>query len=567
MPEKNKPSLLLTLGASGLLIGGGIAAYWILSQQTSWLGDMPVGANIIPQDALLTVSVATDVAQWQQLRKFGTKQTQAELDKNLAELRDSFLTANGYNYQQDIQPWVGQEVTIAFLSPHTTPPNKSSPTSATATNKQSVIMVLPVENSAAAKQILSKPKPLKQGKWVARNYKGVQIKETQGAPSQNYSTTVLDQRFLVVTDNPKATESAIDTYKSGASIAKTSGYTQALNKIKAQRFAQFYVNIPAAARVAAANPSRSFSSQGLAQLQNHQGLASTVILESEGIRFKSISWLKQNSRRVHMVENKAGKMQSRLPADTLMMISGGNLQQLWQDYTQGVSNPLAPIPPENLRGGVKSLTGLDLERDLLSWMGGFSLSIIPAAQTGDSKDFALSLLFMVETSDRLKAEKSLQQLDKVISRQYQFQIQEAKVGGKPVFNWISPYGTLTATHGWLDENIAFLTLGAPIVEQIIPKPAITLASTEQFQKTVPAVSPNNGQFFLNVNPTVKALPLNQFLPNQKTLLEAMRSIGITAAVSDQRSVRYDIFVSLKKAENPGLLPSPDPMSATQPTSP
>lgn len=560
MPEKNKPSLLLTLGASGLLIGGGIAAYGILSQRNYWLGNIPVGANIIPQDALVTLSVATDVEQWQQLREFGTKQTQAELDKNLAELRDSFLTANGYNYQQDIQPWVGQEVTIAFLSPDT-PTTKSSPNSAATANKQSVLMVLPIENLAAAKQILSKPKPLKQGKWVDRNYKGVQIRETQGVLSQNYSTTVLDQ-LLVVTDHPEATERAIDTYQSGASIAKTTGYTQALDKIKSQRFAQFYVNVPAAAKVAAANPSRSFSPQGLAQLQNHQGLASTVILESEGIRFKSISWLKQNSQRVHMVENKAGKMQSRLPADTLMMISGGNLQQLWQDYAQGVSNPLAPIPPENLRGGVKSITGLDLERDLLSWMGGFSLSIIPAA-TGDSKDFALSLLFMVETRDRPRAEKSLQQLDKVISRQYQFQIQETKIGGKPVFNWISPYGTLTATHGWVDENVAFLTLGAPIVEQIIPKPAIALASTEQFQKTVPAVSPNNGQFFLNVN-SIKALPLDQFLPNQQTLLEAMRSVGVTAAVIDQRNVRYDIFVSLKKAEKPGLLPSPDPR---QPISP
>jgi hypothetical protein len=246
------------------------------------------------------------------LRQFGTKQTQAELDKNLAELRDRFLTANGYNYQQDIQPWVGQEVTIAFLAPQSNTSTKSPPT-ATATNKQSVVIVLPIEKPAAA-QTLAKPKPPKQGKWVERNYKGVQIKETQ-AGSQNYSTTVLDQRFLVVTDNPKATERTIDTYKGGASIGKTSGYIQALDKIKAQRFAQFYINIPLAARVAAANPSRSFSSQGLVQLQNHQGLASTVTLESEGIRFKSISWLKQNSQRLRVGE-KAITMQSRLPAET-----------------------------------------------------------------------------------------------------------------------------------------------------------------------------------------------------------------------------------------------------------
>ena len=563
MTKKNKPSLLLTLGAAGLLIGGGAATYWILNQQNGLFGDMPVGANIIPQDALLTLSLSTDSDQWQQLRKFGTPKTQAELEKNLTQLRDRFLTANGYNYQQDVQPWVGEEVTIAFLPQQTnTPTTKSipNPAASASAQQQSVVMVLPIENPVAALQVLEKPKPLKQGKWIDRNYKGIQIKETQGLPSQNYSATVLDQRFLVVTDNPKATERAIDTYMGGASVAKTDGYTEALGKIKAQeRFAQLYVNVPAAARQAVANPSRRVAPQGLAQLQDNQGLATTITLNPEGILFKSISWLKPNSQRVHVVENKAGKMQSRLPAQTLTMISGGNLQQLWQDYVQGVqSNPLAPVPPEKLRTGIKSLTGLDLDRDLLSWMGGeFSLSVIPAnSKQGESKDFALSLVLLVETRDssadaksvRARAERSLQQLDEVMSRQYQFQLQKAEVKGQPVVNWIAPYGTLTATHGWLDGNVAFLTLGAPVSDMIVPKPATTLASTEQFQKTVPSeLTPNNGQFFLNVDSTVKALPLPQFFSGQQMLVEAMRSIGVTAAVSDQRSIRYDIFVALKKA--------------------
>lgn len=555
MPEKNKPSLLLTLGAAGLLISGGVAAYWILSQRNSLSGDMPVGANIIPQDAVLTLSVSTDFNQWQQLRQFGTKETQAQLDQNLAQLRDRFLTANGYNYERDIQPWVGDEVTIAFLPPQAIAPTKTTPTPppTTANQQQSFVMVLPIENLAAAKQLLEKPQPLKQGRWIDRKYKGVQIKETQGLPTQNYSTALLNQRFLVVSDNPQATEKAIDTFNGGTSIAKTPGYSQALAKIQAQRFAQVYVNVPAAATVAT-NSAQSFSPQGLAQLQNYQGLASTVTLEPQGIRFKGISWLKQNTQRVNVVENKAGEMQNRLPAETLMMISGGDLQQLWQDYAQGVkSNPLAPIQPENLRGGVKSLTGLDLDQDLLQWMQGFSLAIVPATPTGESEDFALSLLFMVETSDRSSALKSLQQLDKVISRQYQFQIQETQVKGKPVVNWISPYGTLTATHGWLDENVAFLTLGAPIADQIIPKPTTTLTSTEQFQQTVPSeLNPHNGQFFLNLNRGSKALPLEQFFPSQKPLLESMRSIGVTSAVSDQRSTRYDVFLSLKKVGEPDL---------------
>jgi hypothetical protein len=156
---------------------------------------------------------------------------------------------------------------------------------------------------------------------------------------------------------------------------------------------------------------------------------------------------------------------------------------------------------------------------------------------------------MVQTSDRERAEKSLTQLDEVMNRQYQFQVQEAKVDGLPVVNWISPFGTLTATHGWLDGNVAFLSLGAPVADRIVPKPATTLASTELFQKTVPSeLSPNNGHFFLDVNSTVKALPLPQFFPSQAIWIEAMRSIGVTTAVSDERSVRYDVFVSLKKVK-------------------
>ena len=544
MPEKRKSSLLLTLGAAGLLIGGGIAAYWFLLQRDGGSNDLPVGANIIPQDALVTLSVSTDNNQWQQLRQYGTKETQAELEKNLTQLRDRFLSTNGYNYQKDIQPWVGEEVTIAVLPP-TTQPNSPTKTG----DKQSIVMVLPIENPASAKQLLEQPKPLPQGKWSQRNYKGLEIRETS-SPTQNYSAAVVDQRFLLVTDNPKATEKAIDTYKgANASLAQTVGYTKALSQIATpQHFAQVYVNVPIAAQVAAANPN-SFSPQGLAQLQNNQGLAATLNLEPEGMRLKSISWLKPNSQRVYQVENKAGNMPRRLPAETLMMLSGGSLQRLWQDYVQDAqSNPLAPLRPQELRGGVKSITGLDLDRDLLSWMGGeFALSVIPSAPTGDSKDFALSLVLMVQASDRTKAEQSFAQLDQVMRSRYQFQIQPTKTKDQPVVNWIAPYGTVSATHGWLDGDVAFLALGAPVATRIIPKPATNLASTAQFQTTVPSQqNPTNGQFFLNVEQGVK-LPLPQFFSNQKMFFDATRSIGMTSAISDDRSIRYDIFFALKKA--------------------
>ncbi|MBH8550988.1 DUF3352 domain-containing protein [Nostocaceae cyanobacterium CENA357] len=568
MKKKKKPSLVLTLSATGLLIAGGSVAYRLFNQGQQLSRDLPVGANIIPQDALFAVSLTTDPQQWQQMHEFGTKETQAALDKSIFQLRDRFLTQNGYNFEKDVQPWVGDEITLAILAPQGNKPAvKPVAVNGDAVSaQQSMVMVLPVKNPQTAKSIWAKAKNPKQGQWIDRTYQGFAIKQTNGQAGENLSATLIDERFLVITDSLKATERAIDAYKNKASLANTAGFTENFPKIFSdQPFAQFYVNVPTAAKIATISPNRPLPAQVLAQLQNNQGLAGTIALEPGGIRLKGVSWLNPNSQRVLAVENKAGKMQNRVPAETLMMLSGGNLKRLWGDYvltSQG--NPLSPITPEQLRSGVKSLTNLDLDRDFLSWMKGeFSVSVIPNKPKDDTpEDFRAGLVFMVQASDRQLAETSLKQLDDVMKNQYQFQIQPGTVAGQPVVNWVSPFGTLTATHGWLDKDIAFLVIGAPITDKIVPKPNNTLANTVPFQQTVPTEpNPTNGQFFMDVERTVKNFPLPNLISNQRTLLAATRSIGVTAAVSDNRSTRYDIFLALKKVRNsgvptPAITPSP-----------
>ncbi|KYC39301.1 hypothetical protein WA1_31690 [Scytonema hofmannii PCC 7110] len=562
MKKDKKPSLVLTLSSAGLLIGGGAAAYWLLTQDKPFSRDLLPGANIIPQDALFAVSFTTDSSQWQKLREFGTKETQTELDTNIVQLQERFLISNGYDFQKDIRPWVGDQIAVAVLAPEVSKAT-SKPVTTNANvigNEQSLVMVLPIKNKEVAKSILSQPKAPKGGKWIDRSYENIAIKETEGQAGEKFSAAVVDDNFLVITDNPKATEKAINAYKRKTSLADSPGFAENYPKIAIyQPFAQFYVNVPFSAKIAASGD-RSLPSPVLSQLQNNQGLAGSLSLESEGIRIKGVSWLNPNSQRVLVTENSAGKMQNRLPAETLLMLSGGNLKQLWADYaltSQG--NPRSPMTPEQLREGVKSLTELDLERDLLSWMGGeFSLSIVPnIAKEGSSEDFRAAFVFMVEASDRNRAETALKQLDEVIKNQYQFQIKYTTVADRPVVNWVGPFGTLTATRGWLDGNVAFLALGAPVSERILPKPNYPFASTTIFQTTVPKEpNPTNGQFFIDVERTAKNFPLASFVPIKQTWIDATRSMGVTSAVSDNRSIRYDIFITMKKVENSGPLPTP-----------
>jgi hypothetical protein len=567
---KKKPSVLLTLGTAVALIAGGGAAYWLIMRGGLGSGDLPTGAEVIPQDALMTISVSTDPAQWQRLREFGTAKSQAAFNQNLAQLRDRILTANGYNYEQDIQPWVGKEVTVAFLSPSVQPPAAGTP-SPTPPQQQATVMVLPIQDALQAKQHLEKPKSASAAKQVERVYKGFQVRETQGAVPQNYSATVLDGKFLVVTTDPKATDRAIDTYKGGAALATTPDYAQALRKIQSsQSFGKVYVNLPVAAAMTSASSGRSLSPQSLAQIQQNQGLAATIALEPDGVRIRSASWRKPDSNK-YAVQNSAKTMPDRLPADTLIMASGGNLKQFWQDYSRGAATtPGTGITPESLRTGIKSTIGMDLEQDLLPWMEGeFSLSLVSAPDR-TSPNFPFSLVFMVKSSDRRAGEKALGQLDQTMANKYRFKVDDTKVSDQPVTNLTFPLGGLVISHGWLNGDVAFLSMGAPIASAIVPKPSTSLADSDAFKKAIPSEpDPNNGHFFVNVDRAVNAkeLPLLQLPPGNRDFLTAIRAIGVTAAISDERTVRYDIFIALQKTGNPSPLPSPTIPSITPSPSP
>ncbi|MBW4519698.1 MAG: DUF3352 domain-containing protein [Scytolyngbya sp. HA4215-MV1] len=561
--RKKKFPLLITLGTVSLLIGGGAAAYWYLTQGNFGASSLPVGANVIPQGALMTVALSTEPEQWQKLREFGTPETQVMLDKNLAQLRDRFLTANGFNYQQDIQPWVGKEVSLAFLAPaakSAAPTEQNLPASV---NSQSVMVVLPIQDPLKAKQLLEKTQASATNRLSDRIYKGYAIKESQGSAG-GYAATVLDGKFLVVTTAPKAIEQAIDTYKDGNALTNTPGYAQAFGQIQvAQPFAKLYVNVPAAAAVATANtspvPTQDFSQQ------QSQGVAATVTLASEGIQFKSVSWLKPNSERKYEVSNTARRMPDLLPEDTLMMASGGDLKRLWLDYTQGIAANARNFDPNELRKAIQSTIGMDLDRDFLEWMQGeYSLSMIPAPKNAPPS-LPIGLMLMVQATNRQAADSSLSRLDEVMGSKYKLKVEAAKVGEQAVVQWTLPSGGLTVTRGWIGNDIAFITLGAPIASKVLPQPNPALSGNELFKKTtVSGLNPNNGNFFIDVDRAINAnaFPLIPLPAGSQPLVKAIRSIGVTAAISSERSSRYDIFVLLKKGGTPQPLPSPSANDAS-----
>ncbi|NEO99369.1 MAG: DUF3352 domain-containing protein [Symploca sp. SIO2E9] len=570
MPEKNRFSLLLSLGAAVLIVSGGIAFYWLLWQRSRLPGDTLLTAQLIPQEALAVASISTDSAQWQQLRQYGTPETKVALEKHLKQLQEELLQANGYNYLEDIEPLLGKTAMVAYL-PDVTPEVKAGKVLLPPQPRKLLpeLVVVPIENPLQAQQLLTQAKSQKAKSWLERTYKGIKIVEIQNSGSQNYSATILES-FLVVSNNQKITERVIDTYKGKPSVAATPGYQEKLNQIKvSEPFAQIYLNMPALLAAAVANSQQEFSPQNLLAGKQRQGIAAKVTLESEGIRWHSISWLKPESTQKYRLENRNGNLSKLLPANTLSMFSGGNLAQLWQDYAAGAnSNPLLPRQLAKVSAGLKATLGLDLEQDLVPWTRGeFSLALIPASQeTIATEDNQLSpplgagVVLMVKTSDRSFAEATFQKLDQVMATRYEFSVEETELDGQPVVNWTSPLGGISVTHGWLEDELVFLTLGAPIASTIIPQPQGILTQAPLFQRTLPTKpKPNNGQFFLDVERTINSGKLNlpKLTEPQQMWTKAIRAIGLTVAIRDERTTGFELFVKLKTARKTKASPKPE----------
>ena len=593
---KKKPALLLTIGTAFSLVAGGATAWWLLQRHTP-ISELPSGADILPENTAVSFSFSTDEGQWRRLRQFGNEQTQAAMSQRLVTWRDRLFTENGINYQQDVQPWVGEEVTVAFLNPEATneqgngqgdeqgnakeirpyqPPNEAE-------FDRSAVLILPIANVERVQQFISQPQTSESQEWADREYNGITIREVHGDTQLDYAAALLGDRFLVASGDVQSLEQVIDTFNGDPSVARNVDYGRAFSQLQetvSNPFMRLYVNIPQAKAFTATNANQPIPPQLLTLVQNNEGLVSAVTLESNGMRFQGSTWVASDSKIRLRGNDEAERMPVLLPTETVMMASGANFEQFWQTYSQAASTPESQANLRNQGFSAATLqqlfgnfTGLNWAEDILPWAKGeFSLSLLSAPAATPTASSTAGLLFMVQVSDRRAADETLKKLDQAMKERNGWAVGEAQLEGQSVVNWTSPRASVTVTRGWLEGNVMYLAIGPGVAEAVSPTPSQTLADSNLFRTATASDLPsNNGQFFLAAdqlaNPDIK-LPVPTLPTSNREFLTVMRAIGITTAIQDNRTLQYDLHVLLQKTDSPPPpLPSPGASTQPSPTSP
>ena len=557
-----KPPLLVTIGTAVLLVVSGTIAHWGLQLRAKRARGLPVGIGAVPEEAVAVVSFSTNPEQWQRLRQFGTPETQTAFDERLGNWRDRWLIDNGISFN-DLKPWIGPEVTLAWLSGS----DADADASAVGLNNQRRLLLLPIADPEAARITADVLLPETESA-DSIEYRGVTLSSylpASGKPDEVLWIALLGTQLLLVAEDEMTAQQAIDAYKGGNSIANIPGYRRSFEFVgKSQAFGKVYINVPQATQVLAATSQPPLPSTLLDSFQDSRGIVATITLASQGIKIESMSWLGPGSDRTYADTNVAAQLPQYLPRNTLVMASGGNFQQFWQDLSdQNTWGAFTAFDPDNLALALQGSTGLALENDLLPWMSGeFALALVPpdekSLEQGDTDLPNPGLIAFMQVSDRTKAEQAFAKLDEVVKTRYRFSIVNEPVGEVEMVKWISPFQALTLARGWIESSIAFLTVGTGTDAAIVPQPRRPLAKASLFQLTTgDAPDPNNGYFYLNLK-ALSQTSNNLFVPplpvENQGALRAIQALGVTATVLDEQSLRYDLYIALERGNRPGPLP-------------
>ncbi|MFM7221408.1 MAG: DUF3352 domain-containing protein [Nodosilinea sp.] len=577
MRLNRKPSVLLALASAVVLLGAGGLTFWLTSRRQLDNQAMPLGVRAIPADALAVVALASDRGQWQRLRQFGNASSQDQFDQLVGQWRDRLITQAGLDFARDVQPWLGQEVTLALLPVNNSEPGADSPSTLTVPDQLASspwIALIPIRDRAGAQGKLADRLVAAQS-LGDNSYRGITLQQLGTDPEELLYVALLNPDLALVSAQADLVKRGIDSWRGGQSLAERPGFAKAFEQLPGPNpLLRLYLDVPKAVTALSQGVEPPLAPNRLQALQSPRSLAGTLSLKNQKLHLQAVSWLDQGPAGF-TTGNQADQMPQRLPASSLLMLSMGDFQQFWQDFKGGQQlSALFPFRPEDLSLTLQSATGLSLEEDFLPWMAGeFGLAVLAPPQPKlQEEGEALpnpALVLMVKTSDRTAATSTLTRLDEVIANRYRFTVDAVDLGGVAVTQWSAPFDSLTLAHGWLAGDILFFTAGQGIAELVAPQPGRSLAQTTAFQATTgDAPRPNNGHFFIDLADLAKAE--NQLLlpplPREGLFSVAgLEAMGVTATVLSDRQVRYDVTLNLKRGDRS---PNPvDPQAGPSPPQP
>jgi hypothetical protein len=304
------------------------------------------------------------------------------------------------SFKKDIEPWLGDQAAFFVAGSLVQPAGKGSAAALIATDDEAKAQAA-LEKSAA-------------GKSTQHSYKDVDYLTDESGEAG----AVFDG-FLVL-GSEQGVKAAIDTSKGGPKLSDDDGFKAKLDDAADDRLGLFYLNSPAIAKAIPQGAGVPPSLRGAFK----EPFIATVGADDDGVVFEG-TLPAQLAKSVGFLGNGSDLM-AELPADSWLATAQTDLGKLLDSYVGALAGVLGGR--DAVEQQLTAATGLDLQRDVIGWMGDFA--VFARGTSVDALDGAL----IVETKDEAASGRFIAALERLLKGQ------SAQAGGLEIGPLAAPGG-------------------------------------------------------------------------------------------------------------------------------
>jgi hypothetical protein len=529
----------------------------------------PAAAMFVPKQSPLMVSLLVNPDRLESFRlAIAPPSERRQARSEINQLKNSLLTSTGLDYEQDIQPWLGDEVTFAVTTADFDRNNENGA-------KAGYLVAIATQDPERSREFLQlfwQKRAIAGMDLVFEQYAGVKLIYNQPSltpnsqplapsPQPSLATAVVGDRFVLFANSPKVLRDAINNVQApGLSLSNSKSYQQALRRLPDSQIGLVFVSLPqlsewsrGAAQVAE-TPSPYEDLVVALELDRQGLLAETALLTAPGEKLTPAK---------PALSKPVGALDF-IPATSPMTAAGTDLQQFWHGLTDGLAayDRLSTLVNQSL-AELQDHWGIDLPKEVFSWVKDeYALALLPRADQPQP-----DWIFVAKKTDA--ATEAVDHLD-AIAQQQGLSLGTLTLGEQQTSAWTKLSTTTASDNRKRKRGEEAVTLSAEVrgihtavgnyeifatsveaMNQALQAAESPLLSNATFQQAIaPLAKENDGYLYLDWQ-SVRGL-VEQQLPivklaelAGKSFFDHVRSLTISSYGSEANLRRGALFIRLK----------------------
>jgi len=532
----------------------------------------PAAAVFVSKQTPLLASMLVNPDRLEALRQvFATPEQRSRSHAEFEQIKKSLLANTGLDYRRDIEPWIGDEITLAALDIDFDGDSNNG--------KQSgFLLAVSSKNVARSQQFLDSywRKQSRADKTVQSEiYKGVQINYKQ-VPIANKKTSPIspfnplslpkttlppsfataaiggssdsgtNPSFVLFANSPTVIRDAVNNVEAAnLNLNNSPNYQKAFQQLTQGRIALAFVNLPQSQTEQ--NPQISLNSLAVAVGVNRRGLlAQTALVTS-----------RENTASPTLSE--PVKALQYIPSASPFAVASTDLRNFWADLSSAVStNAEVSKLVDRTFADIQQVWGVNLQQDIFNWVQGeYALGLLP--NSSNSADW----IFAAEKS--ADSQKDLDKLDE-IARSKEYSIGSFTLRNQKITAWTQL--TTSQNLGKKNNRKSAIETEAKGVRATIGKYEIfttsveamdaaieaaetgSLVANQDFQTSIEPLPPSNDGYFYLDWPSSRAIwekqiPLLRLIElSARPLFDHLRSLTVTSTGEITGIRKATIFMRL-----------------------